>query len=99
MVSRQLRDEGCDVIVDDITYITEPFFKDGVIAQAVDEVTSTGVNYFTSAGNFGDKSYEGVFSPVAAPAGYVGVAHNFGGDLFPGSKSNKRHLYDSVTMG
>ena len=76
---RALRDSGCNVIVDDITYITEPFFTDGVVAQAVEDVTATGVNYFTSAGNFGIKSYEGIFKPVAAPAGYLGVAHDFGG--------------------
>ena len=73
-----LRDSGCNVIVDDITYLTEPFFSDGVVAKAVEEVTASGVNYFTSAGNFGIKSYEGVFSPTPAPAGYVGVAHDFG---------------------
>ena len=73
-----LRDSGCNVIVDDITYLTEPFFSDGVVAKAVEEVTASGVNYFTSAGNFGIKSYEGVFSPTPAPAAYVGVAHNFG---------------------
>lgn len=31
---KELRDQGCDVIVDDITYITEPFFTDGVIAKS-----------------------------------------------------------------
>ena len=80
---RALRDSGCDIIVDDISYITEPFFTDGVISQAVDDVSATGVKYFTSAGNFGIKSYEGVFKPITAPAGYVGFAHDFGnGDYF-----------------
>ena len=75
---KALRDSGCNVIVDDITYITEPFFNDGVIAKAVDNVTASGVSYFTSAGNFGTKSYEGVFAPITAPAGYEGMAHEFG---------------------
>ena len=77
---RALRDSGCTVIVDDITYLTEPYFSDGIIAKAVEDVTSTGVSYFTSAGNFGTKSFESTFIPAAVtPSGYLGVAHDFGG--------------------
>jgi subtilisin family serine protease len=60
---RDLAEAGSDIIVDDITYITEPFFSDGRVAKAVDEVAAKGVSYFTSAGNFGTKSFEGVFTP------------------------------------
>ncbi len=74
-----LRDSGCNIIVDDISYLTEPFFQDGVVAQAVEEVSASGVNYFSSAGNFGIKSYEGNFTPIPAPAGYTGEVHDFGG--------------------
>ena len=75
----QLQQDGCKVIVDDITYITNPFFKDGLAAQAVNAVKALGVSYFSAAGNFSAKSYEAVFNPVAAPAGITGEAHNFGG--------------------
>jgi hypothetical protein len=61
---RDLAAAGSDIIVDDITYVTEPFFRDGKVAKAVNEVTANGVSYFTSAGNFGSKSFEGVFNPV-----------------------------------
>jgi hypothetical protein len=40
-----------DVIVDDIIYLGEPFFQDGIVAQAADDVAAAGVAYFSSAGN------------------------------------------------
>jgi hypothetical protein len=76
---QELKQAGCNIIVDDITYITEPFLKDGVIANAVDAVTSTGTTYFSAAGNFANKSYENTFRPVAAPFGLTGTAHDFSG--------------------
>jgi hypothetical protein len=80
---KELADSGCSILVDDITYITEPFFQDGVVSKAVESVSSQGVSYFTSAGNFGSRAYEAVFNPTAAPAGYTGEAHDFGsGDVY-----------------
>ncbi|MEP7264452.1 MAG: LamG-like jellyroll fold domain-containing protein, partial [Bacteroidota bacterium] len=78
---KELRDDSCDIIVDDVTFITEPFFQDGVVAKAVDKVTADGATYFSAAGNYGSKSYTGTFTPVAAPAGFPASAraHNFGG--------------------
>ncbi len=76
---RELQLAGCDVIVDDITYISEPFFRDGIVAEAVDFVTAQGVSYFSAAGNFGVRSWEGSFSPASTPSGIVGEAHNFAG--------------------
>ncbi len=53
---------GCDVIVDDITFITEPFFGLGRVSQAIAAFTSSAGNaYFSSAGNFGDDGYQTVF--------------------------------------
>lgn len=57
-----LADDGSDVIVDDVLYFAEPWFQDGVIAQAVDAVTAEGVSYFSSAGNNGRHSYQAAFS-------------------------------------
>ncbi|HRH37803.1 MAG TPA: S8 family serine peptidase, partial [Flavobacteriales bacterium] len=74
---RDLKLAGCNVIVDDISYISEPMFRDGVAAQAVNEVKSQGVTYVSAAGNFGTNSWQGTFSPTAAPAGVTGQAHDF----------------------
>jgi len=89
---KQLQQDGCHIEVDDITYLTEPYFHDGMIAKAVNEVKDLGVAYFTAAGNFGDRSYEGIFNPTATPGSLTGTAHDFGGgdrfqsiSLTPGS--------------
>lgn len=76
----ELKDSGCDIIVDDITYITEPFFEDGIVAQAVNSVANEGVVYFSAAGNFGSNAYENTFFPGTAPTGLSGNAHNFAGN-------------------
>jgi len=58
---------NCKIIVDDIFYFAEPFFQDGVIAQAVEEVTAKqGVAYYSSAGNQANSSVEYI-SPVFLP--------------------------------
>jgi Subtilase family len=48
---RDLYGEGARVIADDVAYFNEPFFQDGPIADAVNEVVAGGANYFSSAGN------------------------------------------------
>ncbi|HEX3243284.1 MAG TPA: S8 family serine peptidase [Solirubrobacterales bacterium] len=40
-----------EVLVDDIAYLEEPFFQDGPVGDAIEEVTDSGVSYFTAAGN------------------------------------------------
>ncbi|NTW26077.1 MAG: S8 family serine peptidase, partial [Lentimicrobium sp.] len=87
----ELQQAGCDIIVDDITYISEPFFRDGVVAKAVDSVTSLGVAYFSAAGNYGSKSYQGTFNPAAPPPGTSGQAHNFAG-------SNGSDILQSISV-
>jgi hypothetical protein len=42
---------GAEVIVDDVAWFEEPFFQDGPVAVAIDEVTADGVTYLTAAGN------------------------------------------------
>lgn len=54
-----------DIIVDDITFITEPFFGGSKISEAIDIFTNAGGIHFTSAGNFSDMGYQAVFNPSA----------------------------------
>lgn len=83
---RDLAAAGCKIITDDILYFAEPFFQDGPIAQAIDDVVNnSGVTYFSSAGNNARTSYQKAYSPTTTPAapltlpaGYIS-AHNFGG--------------------
>ena len=53
-----LASAGATVIADDVGYFDEPFFQDGIVAQAIDTVAAKGVVYVTAAGNNGNNSYE-----------------------------------------
>jgi hypothetical protein len=48
---RALAKAGADAIVDDVSYLAEPFFQEGPIAVAIAEVTAGDVTYFSAAGN------------------------------------------------
>ena len=78
---KQMQEAGCQVIVDDITYINEPFLRDGTVAKMVDLVKGLGVTYLTSAGNFSYNSNGRNYRPVAAPVGFAAgtTAHDFSG--------------------
>ena len=80
---RELRHVGCDIIVDDIQYLSESDFQDGqapsvvsplnmgIIAQAVNDVTRSGALYFSSAGNEGSvaKTTAGVWEGAFVDGG------------------------------
>jgi hypothetical protein len=70
---------GAKVIVDDVTYPDEPFFNDGVVAQAVDQVVNQNhVVYVTSAGNFANHAWTDQYRGVTASVGPVsGQFENF----------------------
>ncbi|WP_298514946.1 S8 family serine peptidase [uncultured Kordia sp.] len=60
---RELANAGCDIIVDDLYVIggSGSVYQEDVISEAVDEVTSNGSIYFSSAGNYADGSSENVY--------------------------------------
>lgn len=64
----ELVQAGADIIVDDVFYFEEPFFQDGVIAQAARDASLAGVPYFASAGNAGRTSWEGSYSSSGLPS-------------------------------
>jgi hypothetical protein len=78
------------VLVDDVLYLAEPVFQDGIIAQNVDTVVADGAVYFSAAGNFGNQNdgtsgvWEGDFvattNPLPAPYKTLyDAAQDFGG--------------------
>jgi uncharacterized protein YjdB/fibronectin type 3 domain-containing protein len=57
--------QGVDIIVDDIVYLDEPFFEDSNIAKHINQlVTSTGILYISSAGNFAQSHVQSLYRPV-----------------------------------
>ena len=92
-----LQAAGAKVIVDDVTYFDEGAFQDGIIAQAVNEVTALGTIYFSSSANSGSLTagtsgtWEGDFvsgGPAGGPLAGAGLVHSFGAQS-----------YDTLTAG
>jgi uncharacterized repeat protein (TIGR03803 family) len=82
---QQLQAAGCNIIVDDELYDDESPFQDGIVAQAVNSVTASGVLYFSAAANSGNLhsgtsgTWEGDFvngGAVGWPTN--GFIHSFG---------------------
>lgn len=72
---RELAVADCGVIVDDIFYLTQPMYQDGLIAQAIEGVTATqNVSYFTSAKNSASLSYAAPFENSGRSASSLGLS-------------------------
>lgn len=84
---RELANVGCDIIVDDIGYLDDSFFQDGIIAQAVDDVVLQGVSYFSAAGNDGRNAWD-------APNGFVPS-----GILFDNATGSQFHKFGENNDG
>ena len=68
---------AADVICDDVGYQDEPFFEDGIVGQAVNDVSAAGVAYFSSAGNdIGSYDYDSDFRYVPNGTGLTAVGGN-----------------------
>lgn len=92
---RDLRNvEGCNIIVDDLTYSNEAAFQEDIIANAVTEVVNNGALYFSSAANSGHLSggqsgtWEGDFVSAGYNANLSGTMHSFGANPYNSLTAN-----------
>jgi len=70
------QDAACDIVVDDISYLSEPMFQDGIIGKAAAECVASGVPYVGIAGNDTNNAFLGTYRD-ANPA-----ADSEGGPVF-----------------
>jgi subtilisin family serine protease len=91
-----LRNDGCKIIVDDITYYDESPFQDGPIAKRVNRASDAGILYFSAAANSGNQAHgtsgtwEGDFKPSGTTYTALGKTYVFH-EFSPGV------VYDIVT--
>ncbi len=101
---RTLRGLGCDIIIDDLTYLNESPFQAGLIEKAVYDVSASGALYFSAAGNSGnlDSGYSGTWQGDFADGGAAssltglgGRLHNFsaGSSVVPYETANDMYAY------
>jgi hypothetical protein len=69
---------GCTVIVDDFSFLLAPYYEDGIINQAVQDVLAAGVSYVGAAGNHAMEHYQATFSPGNSDS-QMGTAHRWSG--------------------
>lgn len=81
---------GCTIICDDINWLTEPFFEDGIIASHVAELLSENeLIYVTSATNVAERHYQGDFYERG---------DNFH-DFSSGTSEDRKSLYVNIPSG
>ena len=91
----ELFQAGCQVVVDDVSNSFEPFFQDGIIAQAADYVADQGGVYFSSAGNSADASYESDYRGSGVQGTFE---KTFIGELHDFDPSSAVDPYQNVTL-
>ena len=86
---RALAETGATVIVDDLIYLNQPVFQDGIVSAAVNDVVrSRDVVYVTAAGNSGRTGYRSPFRGSQQRGQFGGELHDF--DPGPGVDTRQR---------
>jgi FG-GAP-like repeat/Subtilase family len=91
---------GSKVIVDDVGYFDEPFFQNGVVAQAIQTVEAEGVTYVTAAGNDASNGYQAAWTPISGSfdGTFLTDAESFGGSLVQTVTINTEGTGDDVPL-
>lgn len=71
------KNNGVNVIIDDVGFLSEPFFQDGSIAQAAEQAVQDGITYISAAGNDQDRHYLALYVD-ATSGGSKTHLHDFG---------------------
>jgi hypothetical protein len=72
----------CDIIVDDIGFSDEPFFSDGILSQAIDDVVTSNslpgkkVAFFSASGNSDNHSYAADANIISTATGAGNIKLN-----------------------
>ena len=95
-----LANAGAKVIVDDVGYSDEPFFQNGVVAQAIQTVEAEGVTYVTAAGNDGSNGYQAAWTPISGTfdGHSLADAESFGGSLTQTITVNNEGTGDTIPL-
>jgi len=86
-----LVNSGCNIICDDVAWITQPYFEDGIVAQHIDSLLSANdILYLSPAGNNGISHYQGKFKRLSGTTGQ----HDFSNGT-----SQTPYLYFNLPVG
>ena len=82
---------GANVIVDDVSWVQEPYFQDGTVASHIASVlASDNVVYVSAAGNYAETHFEGTYDPLG-----TSTLNDFSG----GTSSTSPSLYINMPVG
>ncbi|MFT5033040.1 MAG: hypothetical protein ACI9OO_000972, partial [Bacteroidia bacterium] len=80
---------NANVIVDDIGFVQEAYYQDGLVAQAAADCVARGTSFVSAIGNDGDRAYRQIYvdinpalddAPASPPLSPTGVdLHDWGG--------------------